>query len=133
MHKSRPVGVAAVSVFFAFGAVMAALAFTMLLFPGSELDRLWQLNPQAKPGLTALGASGVMLMAVVCATGATAAIGLWRCRWWGLWLAVGGLAVNLAADLGNAVIRHDWRTLVGLPIGGAIISYLIARRRVFTV
>jgi uncharacterized membrane protein (DUF2068 family) len=129
----HPLGVTVVSVFFAFGALMAALAFTMLLFPGSALDRLWQLNPQAKPGLTALGAGGLVLMAVVCETGATAAIGLWRCRRWGLWLAVGGLAVNLAADLGNAVIRHDWRTLVGLPIGGAIIGYLIARRRVFTV
>jgi len=127
----RPLGVTVVSLFFAFGALMGALSATMLLFPGSVFYGLWQINPQAKPGLTALGAGGVILMAGVCAVGATAAVGLWRCRRWGLWLSVTALAVNLAADLGNAVIRHDWRTLVGLPIGGAIIGYLILRRRVF--
>jgi uncharacterized membrane protein (DUF2068 family) len=132
MQKRRPVGVAVISLFFAFAALMAALSATMLLFPGSALDRLWKLNPQAKPGLTALGAGGVVLMAIVCVIGATAAVGLWRSRRWGLWLSVGALAVNLAGDLGNAVLLHDWRTLVGLPIGGAIISYLILRRRVFT-
>jgi hypothetical protein len=131
MQKRRPAGVAAISVFFVFAALMAALSATMLLFPGSVLDRLWKLNPPAKPGLTALGAGGVALMAIVCVTGTTAAVGLWRCRRWGLWLSVAALAVNLAGDLGNAVLRHDRRTLIGLPIGGAIIGYLILRRRVF--
>jgi uncharacterized membrane protein (DUF2068 family) len=126
----RPLGITVVSVFFGFGALMGALSATMLLFPGSVLDRLWQLNPQAKPGLTALGAGGIILMAVVCATGASAAVGLWRCRRWGLWLAVAGLAVNLAGDVGNAVLLHDWHTLIGLPIGGAMLLYLIAKRGV---
>jgi len=128
----RPLGVTIISIFFAFGALMAALASTMLLFPGSVLDRLWELNPQAKPGLTALGVRGVVLMAIVCISGTTAAVGLWRRRRWGLRFAVAALSVNLAGDLGNAVLLHDWRTLIGLPIGGAIIGYLIFRRRVFT-
>jgi hypothetical protein len=129
---NRPLGVSAISLFFAFGALMAALSSAMLLFPGSGLDRVWRLNPQAKQGLTGLGLGGIILMAVVCVACAAAALGLRRCRRWGLWLAVAILGVNLAGDLGNALLLHDWRTLIGLPIGGAMIGYLIVRRRVFT-
>ena len=128
---NRPPGVTAISIFFAFGALMAALSTTMLLFPGSRLDALWHLNPHAKEGLSTLGVAGVILMAGVCAACAAAAIGLWRCRRWGLWLSVAVLGVNLAGDLGNALLRHDWRTLIGLPVGGAIILYLVAKRRIF--
>src|SRR6516162_3919553 len=126
----RPFGITAISIFFAFGALMAALSGAMLLFPGTGLDRLWQLNPQARQGLGGLGAGGVALMVGVCAACGAASLGLWRCTRWGLWLAVAILGINLASDLGNAVILHDWRTLVGLPIGGAMIVYLIAMRRV---
>jgi hypothetical protein len=129
---NRPYSVSAISVFFAFGALMAALSAAMLLFPGNGLDRLWRLNPQAKAGLIALGLGGIILMAVVCAGCAAAAFGLWWCRRWGLWLTIAILGINLAGDLGNALLLHDWRTLIGLPIGGAMISYLIVRRSVFT-
>jgi hypothetical protein len=127
----RPFGITAISIFFAFGALMAALSAAMLLFPGTGLNRLWQLNPQAKQGLTGLGTGGVALMLAVCAACTAASFGLWRCTRWGLWLAVAILGINLAGDLGNAVVLHDWRTLVGLPIGGAMILYLIAKRRIF--
>jgi hypothetical protein len=43
-------------------------------------------------------------------------------------LAVGVLAANLVGDLLNAVVRGDRRTLVGLPIGGAMLAYLLRRR-----
>jgi len=29
---------------------------------------------------------------------------------------------------GNAVIRGDWRTLIGLPIAAAMIGYLLTER-----
>jgi len=128
----RPLGVTAISLFFTFGALMAGLTAAMLLFPDNALTRLWQLNPHAQEGLTSLGSGGVILMTAVCCACTLAAVGLWRCRRWGLWLALAILAVNLAGDLGNAVLLHDWRTLVGLPIGGAMIGYLIVRRSVFT-
>ncbi|HMA41058.1 MAG TPA: hypothetical protein VKP10_13365 [Gemmatimonadales bacterium] len=35
------------------------------------------------------------------------------------------LVVNVIGDTANAVIRGDWRTLFGLPIGGALIVYLV--------
>jgi len=49
---------------------------------------------------------------------------------WGVSLALGILAVNLVGDLLNAFLRHDLRTLIGLPIGGAMIAYLLMRGRV---
>jgi hypothetical protein len=41
-------------------------------------------------------------------------------------LAIGILAVNLAGDSMNAIFRHDLRTLIGLPIGGLMIWYLMS-------
>jgi hypothetical protein len=38
------------------------------------------------------------------------------------------LAVNLLGDTLNAIVRHDLRTLIGLPIGGALILYLTSKR-----
>lgn len=125
---SRPAGITAISIFFAFGALMSGLAAVMLMLPGSILDALWRLNPEARLGLTALGAPAVLLMCVVCVACATASIGLWRCRRWGLWAALALLALNLVGDALNAVVFHDWRTLIGLPIGGAMIGYLLAKR-----
>jgi hypothetical protein len=38
------------------------------------------------------------------------------------------LAINLAGDVIGAAVRHDPRTLIGVPIGGAMIGYLVRRR-----
>jgi hypothetical protein len=119
------------SVFFAFGAAMALLAATMLLFPGSILEPIWRLNPQAREALSHMGWWAVLLMAVVGAACATAALGLLRCKRWGYSMALAILSVNLLGDAANALIAHDWRTLIGLPIGGAMIFYLLKKRRVF--
>ncbi|HEX4631371.1 MAG TPA: hypothetical protein VH188_10435, partial [Chthoniobacterales bacterium] len=50
---------------------------------------------------------------------------------WGRRLAIGVLTVNVVSDLFNAVFRHDVRTLIGLPIGGLMIWYLISRKGAF--
>jgi hypothetical protein len=129
--SNRSAGVTALSVFFAFGAAMALLAATMLLFPGSILEPIWRLNPQAREALSHMGWWAVLLMAVVGAACATAALGLLRCKRWGYSMALAILSVNLLGDAANALIAHDWRTLIGLPIGGAMIFYLLKKRRVF--
>jgi len=73
----------------------------------------------------------VLSMALVASACAAAAFGLWRCARWGYITAVVILSVNLLGDSMNAVIEHDWRTLIGLPVGGAMIIYLVSKRRVF--
>ena len=132
-NPERPTGVTLLSLFLTFGALMACLAATMLLFPGSFLEPLWRLNPRAHEGFVTLGIWSVLVMGEVSAGCAAAAIGLWRCARWGYIAAVVILSINLLGDTMNALIANDWRTLIGLPIGGAMLVYLLKKRRVFRI
>jgi uncharacterized membrane protein (DUF2068 family) len=115
--------------FFAFGATMCALTIALLLFPGTRFDSLWRLNPEAHSAFQSLGNAVVFLMLAVGASCATAAVGLWRNTRWGIQLAIVILSVNIAGDLLNAVFRRDYRALIGLPIGGAMIFYLVRSQK----
>jgi uncharacterized membrane protein len=115
--------------FFAFGAAMCTLTITLLLFPGTALDSLWRLNPDAHGSFQSIGKAAFLLMLPVGVACAFAAIGLWRRKVWGIWLAIIILSLNIAGDLVNAVARHDYRALIGLPIGGAMIFYLARYRK----
>jgi len=114
--------------FFIFGSVMASLASLGLLFPGGPLEPMWRLNRHAQVGLLGLGWWGVLLMLVVAIVCALAAIGLARRARWGHRLAVTAIAINLLGDLFNAVVVGDLRTLIGIPIGAAVIWYLMSSR-----
>jgi len=124
----RPVGLTLLAAFFVFGALMAFLALLGLLLSGAFLEPISRLNPDAHRALTDLGAWGMLLMAAVAIACALAASGLWIQAQWGRRLAVGILAINLLGDLMNAVTRGDLRTLIGIPIGGAMIFYLLRAR-----
>ena len=68
-------------------------------------------------------------MLIVGSACAFAAIGVAKRARWGILLALGILIVSLIGDSLNALLRHDWRTLIGLPIGGTMIVYLLVARR----
>jgi hypothetical protein len=124
----RPLGITLLATFFAFGALMAGTTALALALPGGFLEPIWRLNPQARAGFLAMGAWAIPLMIVVAAGCAMSAVGLARSTWWGHRLALALLAVNLLGDAGNALVRGDLRTLIGLPIGGAMIAYLLTPR-----
>ena len=105
---------------------MCALTVSLLLFPGSALDSLWRLNPDARLAFESLGYWSVVLMLSVGTACLFAAIGLWRARPWGTWLAVIVLSINMLGDLTNVFVRHDYRGLVGVPVAGAMIFFLLA-------
>ena len=109
---------------------MSLLAALALLLPNSPLQNVWRLNPHAQVGLAVLGAWGIALMLVVSVACALAAVGLWRGLGWGRAIAVTVLAVNLLGDTGNALVRNDLRTLIGVPIGLALIAYLVLNGKV---
>jgi hypothetical protein len=118
-------GMKVVVAFFAFGVCACLVTVVLLLLPASRLDVVWRLNPEAQAGLRQIGPSlSVLLMLAVGSACAAAAVGLARRKAWGRRLAVGILVVNLAGDTLNAVALHDPRTLIGLPIAGAMIWYL---------
>ena len=127
MKGETPIGLKLLAIFFVFGACMCALTIGLLLFPGSALDSLWRLNPEAHAAFQWIGRLSILLMAIVGVACALAAIGLARNAKWGRWLGILILAANPVGDLTNAFVRHDLRTLVGLPIAGAMIFYLARR------
>src|SRR5215475_6268150 len=115
--------------FFAFGATMCALTIGLLLFPGSALDSLWRLNPDARLAFESLGYWSLILMLTVGTACLFAAIGLWRAKPWGRWLALIILLINMLGDLTSVLVRHDYRGLIGVPVAGAMIFFLLARGR----
>ena len=62
-------GVIAVGVFLFFGATMAALAGTTLVFPGTILDQAWALNPTAYRQLAPLGRIVGLLFSILVGSG----------------------------------------------------------------
>jgi hypothetical protein len=111
--------------FFAFGATMSALTSGLLLFPGTALDSLWRLNPDAHLAFQSIGSWSIVLMVTVGTACFLAAIGLWQAALRGTRLALIILSVNMMGDLINALFRHDYRALIGLPIGAVMIFYLV--------
>ena len=129
MRAARvPTGIRALAAFFLFGAAMAALAGLGLLLPGGALEPMWRLNPRSRESLVSLGVAGVALMLLVSAACGAAAWGLGALSPWGRRLALGILAVSALGDAANALFRHDLRTLLGLPVAGLMIAYLLHPR-----
>jgi hypothetical protein len=88
------------------------------------------LKPEARVQFQEIGrGTSIVLMTLVGTACGLSAIGLARYAQWGRWLAVAVLVINLVGDSLNALLRHDPKTLIGLPIGGLMIWYLSRLRR----
>ena len=124
VKNATPVGMKLLALFFAFGTCMCALTIVLLIFPDTRLDSLWRLNPEAHAAFESLGWLSILLMATVGTACGLAAIGLAKNTTWGCWLGIVVLTVNLVGDLTNALLRHDLRTLFGVPIAGVLVAYL---------
>ena len=124
MTRGRPTGVTLIASFIAAGAVIAGTSAASLAFPGSILEPMWRLKPSARVDFERMDGWAVPLLVLVALACAVCAFGLFRQRPWARPLVIVLLSVNLAGDLGNFIIRHDPRTLIGLPIGGLVIWYL---------
>lgn len=126
--ETRPLGVIALSVFFLFGAAASFISSVSLLFPGSFLEPMWRANPRAREAFAGMGAWAIVLMFVVCMACASAAVGLWRGRRWGYWLAVVLFVINLLGDIANVALGTEPRAAVGIPIVAVILAFLLNRR-----
>jgi len=117
-------GFTAIGIFLLFGAVMASLAATTLLWRGTALDRVWALNPIAYKQLAPLGRAVGVLFLLLGAALTTAGIGWFRRRLWGWKLAVVIIAIQVLGDVVNCV-RGDWlRGGAGIVIAGALLLFL---------
>ena len=121
-------GFTSIGIFLFFGASMASLAATTLLWRGTALDRLWTLNPIAYKQLAPLGRIVGVLFLVLGAALITAGIGWFQRRLWGWRLAVVIISTQVLGDVVNCV-RGDWlRGGIGVIIAGALLLFLLRPR-----
>jgi hypothetical protein len=123
--QKPPRGLTAMGVFLFFGAAMAALAGTTLAWPGTLLDKMWKLNPEAYRRLTPLGRWIGVAFLLLSAALAAAGAGWFRRKLWGYWLAVIIIVTQVLGDLFN-LFRGDYlRGGTGFVIAGALLLYLL--------
>ena len=121
-------GIIAVGIFLFFGATMAALAGTTLVFPGTIFDKMWALNPAAFRQLAPFRRIAGMLFLLLSVSMVIAGTGWFRRRYWGWCLAVIIIATQVLGDLVN-LLRGDFvRGGIGFAIGGALLLYLFSSK-----
>jgi hypothetical protein len=126
----RTVGRILLVIFFAAGALISLVVMLALVFPGSDLESMWRLKPEAQTQFQTIGrGASAALMAIVATGCGFAAVGLARNTEWGRRLAIGILTINLVGDSLNAFFTRDAKTLIGLPIGGLMILFLVRTKR----
>ena len=127
--KRRSLGTSLLIIFFAAGSLICFVTMLALGFPGSFLESIWRLKPEARVQFEEIGRGvSIVLMAAIGIACSLAAVGLAQAAKWGRWLAIGILTANLVGDSVNALLRHDPKTLIGLPIGGLMIWYLVKKK-----
>ena len=125
LADKRPGGFVPLGVFFFFGATMATFAAVTLAIPGTLLDEAWRLNPAGHAGLAPLGRVVAVPFLFLALALLAAGIGWFRRRSWGWGLGVSLIAMNLAGDLLNLVIRGEWvKGAVGFVIAGLLLIYM---------
>jgi hypothetical protein len=112
-------------VFLVFGTCMALLAGVTLTWPGTALDRSWELNPHAHARLAPLGRSAGLLFFLLAVALALSAVGWFRRRRWGWLFATCIIAVQVLGDITNAVSGNWAQGMVGATIAGALLIYLL--------
>jgi hypothetical protein len=128
LHGTKPPGFVAIGIFLFFGATMAGLAATTLLWRGTVLDRAWTLNPTAYRQLSPLGSKVGILFLILSAALALSGIGWFRRRLWGWRLAVAIIATQILGDIIN-LVRGEWlRGGIGVVIAGALLVSVLTPR-----
>ena len=111
--RERSAGIVLFGIFLFFGAAMAALAGTTLIWRGTILDGAWKLNPTGYRQLATLGRSVGIVFLLLSGLMTIAGIGWFRRRRWGWKLAVVIIAVQFLGDFVNLLSRRlhsrwDW-------------------------
>ena len=115
----------AIGVFLFFGAVMASLAGTTLIWHGTLLDHMWVLNAPAHKQLAPFGKTVGVPFLVLSAALAAAGVGWFGRRLWGWRLAVVIIATQVLGDLASIVMGHLARGAVGITIASALLLFLL--------
>lgn len=125
LTKKSSRGMTAIGVFLLFAAVIASLAGTTLVWRGTALDRMWELNPRAYRDLAPFGKVAGTSFLLLGVTLASAGIGWFRRCLWGWRLAVVVIATQVFGDMVNALRGRVVEGTIGVAIAGALLFYLL--------
>jgi hypothetical protein len=125
--RRRGVGTTLLVIFFAAGALICLVTMLALAFPGGFLEPIWRLKPEARVEFQRIGSASVLLMAVVGTACGLAAAGLARNTEWGRRLAIDVLTSQSRWRHAQCCAPPRPHTLIGLPIGGLMILYLVRK------
>jgi hypothetical protein len=123
--EESPWAMTAIGVFLFFGAIMASLAGTTLIWRGTLLDRMWTLNAPAYKQLSPLGKTVGIPFRALSAALAAAGVGWFGRRLWGWRLAVVIIATQVLGDLVSIFMGHFVRGAAGVAIASALLLYLL--------
>ena len=126
--NTRPLVVTLLIGLFVIGTAASLVSAISLSLPGSSLEKIWQLNPQARESFARMGGWSILLMGFVCVMCLLTSIGLWRGRKWGYWLSLAMLTINLIGDVTNVVGRGEYRAAVGIPIVLSLLIFLTRKK-----
>jgi hypothetical protein len=119
-------GLSVVTAFLAFATLTAAFVGILLLFPGSLLESVWRLNPDARFAFQKMGRLSSLLLFLVGAVAGRAAVGIYRRRQWGWWLAVLLFSANAIGDaISLFVMGRIVQGASGVVISGLFLWYLM--------
>jgi hypothetical protein len=125
VRGESPWAMAAIGALLFFGAVMASLAGTTLIWRGTLLDHMWVLNAPAYRQLAPFGKTiGVPFLALSAAL-AAAGVGWFGRRLWGWRLAVVIIATQVLGDLASIFMGHFVRGAAGVTIASALLLFLL--------
>ena len=125
VRGESPWPMAAIGVFLFFGAVMASLAGTTLIWRGTLLDHMWVLNAPAYRQLAPFGKTVGVPFLVLSAALVAAGIGWFGRRLWGWRLAVVIIATQVLGDLISIFWGHFVRGAAGVTIASALLLFLL--------
>jgi len=127
--KRRSLGTSLLIIFFAAGSLICFVTMLALGFPGSFLESIWRLKPEARVQFEEIGRGvSIVLMAAIGTACAVAAVGLAQAAKDDGSRSEFSPQISSATRSVNALLRHDPKTLIGLPIGGLMIWYLVKKR-----
>jgi hypothetical protein len=133
VRSITPMGFSAMGFFLFFGAAMASLAGTTLIWRGTFLDGVWRMNASAYRQLSPYGRTTGILFYALGLMLASAGAGWFLRRFWGWAMAVGIIAVQALGDVANVFLGQFVRGAVGATIAGFVLIFLLRprMRRVF--
>ena len=115
-------------IFFAFAAIMCALAAWSLFAPNGPAASMWAFKPEEFRRMLAMGPAvsfGFLLLAMIMAITST---GCFAARAWGWRLAIALIGINGAADAARALVGESLEGVVGAVIASAILWALLRPR-----